>query len=152
MIIRPCRGGARVTASGSTILADVGTIESYWQANMDLLEERPQLDLYDLGLAHPHPVRGACRGEDRPHGECSPEPRQSRMHVVRPVEHSILSPGVRIDPGWQSSADSIVMGDTVIRAGAIVDRAIHRQGRLDRTQRGDRRRRHMSRTGRSPRA
>ena len=26
---------------------DVGTIESYWRANMDLLADRPQLDLYD---------------------------------------------------------------------------------------------------------
>jgi glucose-1-phosphate adenylyltransferase len=26
---------------------DVGTIDSYWQANMDLLEERAELDLYD---------------------------------------------------------------------------------------------------------
>jgi glucose-1-phosphate adenylyltransferase len=26
---------------------DVGTIDSYWQANMDLLDERSELDLYD---------------------------------------------------------------------------------------------------------
>jgi glucose-1-phosphate adenylyltransferase len=39
------------------------------------------------------------------------------------VEHSVLSPGVRVDPG-AVVRDSIVMGDTVIRAGAIIDRAI----------------------------
>src|SRR4030042_538034 len=26
---------------------DVGTIQSYWEANMALLEDRPELDLYD---------------------------------------------------------------------------------------------------------
>ncbi|PJB48378.1 MAG: glucose-1-phosphate adenylyltransferase, partial [Chloroflexi bacterium CG_4_9_14_3_um_filter_45_9] len=26
---------------------DVGTIESYWQANMDLIVDLPQLNLYD---------------------------------------------------------------------------------------------------------
>src|SRR3989304_3932781 len=39
------------------------------------------------------------------------------------VERSILSPGVRVDPG-AIVRDSVIMFDTVIRAGAVVDRAI----------------------------
>jgi glucose-1-phosphate adenylyltransferase len=39
------------------------------------------------------------------------------------VEHSVLSPGVRVDPG-AIVRDSVIMFDTVIRAGAVVDRAI----------------------------
>ncbi|MEP7159321.1 MAG: hypothetical protein ABI797_07820, partial [Chloroflexota bacterium] len=39
------------------------------------------------------------------------------------VERSVLSPGVRVDPG-AVVRDSIVMFDVVIRAGAVVDRAI----------------------------
>jgi glucose-1-phosphate adenylyltransferase len=39
------------------------------------------------------------------------------------VERSVLSPGVRVDPG-AVVRDSIIMFDTVIRAGAVVDRAI----------------------------
>jgi glucose-1-phosphate adenylyltransferase len=41
-------GGARVFGYRfDGYWQDVGTIESYWQANMDLLDERPELDLYD---------------------------------------------------------------------------------------------------------
>ena len=39
------------------------------------------------------------------------------------VEHSVLSPGVRVDPG-AIVRDSVIMFDTHIRAGAVVDRAI----------------------------
>ena len=41
-------GGARVFGYRfEGYWQDVGTVESYWQANMDLLEERPALDLDD---------------------------------------------------------------------------------------------------------
>jgi glucose-1-phosphate adenylyltransferase len=39
------------------------------------------------------------------------------------VEHSVLSPGVRVDPG-AIVRDSVIMFDAHIRAGAVVDRAI----------------------------
>jgi glucose-1-phosphate adenylyltransferase len=117
-------GGARVHGYRfEGYWQDVGTIESYWQANMDLLEERPQLDLYDLGwLIH-------TRSEERAAAKIGPTASVHRSLISHGcviygmVEHSILSPGVRVDPG-AVVRDSIVMGDTVIRAGAIVDRAI----------------------------
>ena len=67
------------------------------------------------------------------------------------VVNSVLSPGVRVDVG-AVVRDSIVMFDTVIRSGAVVDRAI-----LDKEvvvgPGGDRRRgpvRRPARTSRSP--
>ena len=102
---------------------DVGTIESYWQANMDLLVDRPQLDLYDRDwLIH-------TRSEERAPARIGPT---ANVHnslishgclVAGTVERSILSPGVRVDIG-AVVRDSIIMFDTVIRAGAIVDRSI----------------------------
>ncbi|WP_018651739.1 glucose-1-phosphate adenylyltransferase [Actinobacillus capsulatus] len=41
---RSCKGR---NASGSIYWRDVGTIDSYWAAHMDLVSEEPQLDLYD---------------------------------------------------------------------------------------------------------
>ncbi|MET1232070.1 MAG: sugar phosphate nucleotidyltransferase, partial [Candidatus Limnocylindrales bacterium] len=74
---------------------DVGTIESYWQANMDLLADRPQLDLYDRDwLIH-------TRSEERAPARIGPT---ANIHnslishgclVAGTVERSILSPGVR---------------------------------------------------------
>jgi glucose-1-phosphate adenylyltransferase len=102
---------------------DVGTIESYWQANMDLLVDRPQLDLYDRDwLIH-------TRSEERAPARIGPT---ANIHnslishgclVAGTVERSILSPGVRVDIG-AVVRDSVVMFDSVIRAGAIVDRSI----------------------------
>ncbi len=102
---------------------DVGTIESYWQANMDLLDERPELDLYDTGwLIH-------TRSEERAPAKIGPTASVHRSMISHgcviygTVEHSVLSPGVRVDVG-AVVRDSIVMFDCVIRAGAVVDRAI----------------------------
>src|SRR5687768_12448752 len=102
---------------------DVGTVEGYWQAHMDLLEEHPGLDLYDnTWLIH-------TRSEERAPARVGPTASVHRSLISHgcqiwgTVERSVLSPGVRVDPG-AVVRDSIVMFDTVIRAGAVVDRAI----------------------------
>jgi glucose-1-phosphate adenylyltransferase len=102
---------------------DVGTIESYWQAQMDLLDEHPGLDLYDKEwLIH-------TRSEERAPARVGPTASVHRSLISHgclisgTVERSVLSPGVRVDPG-AVVRDSIVMFDSVIRAGAVVDRAI----------------------------
>ena len=102
---------------------DVGTIESYWRANMDLLADRPQLDLYDRDwVIH-------TRSEERPPAHIGPT---ANVHnslvshgciIAGTVERSVLSPGVRVEIG-AVVRDSIVLFDSVVRAGAIVDRAI----------------------------
>ena len=102
---------------------DVGTIQSYWEANMALLDDAPELDLYDKEwLIH-------TRSEER-----APAKIGATSHVQRSlishgcvingtVVNSVLSPGVRVDVG-AVVRDSIIMFDSVIRAGAVVDRAI----------------------------
>ena len=72
---------------------DVGTIESYWQANMDLLAERPELDLYDREwVIH-------TRSEERPPARIGPTATVHRSMVSHgcviygTVERSVLSPG-----------------------------------------------------------
>ena len=102
---------------------DVGTVEGYWQAHMDLLEEHPGLDLYDKDwLIH-------TRSEERSPARIGPTANVHRSLISHgcqiwgTVERSVLSPGVRVDPG-AIVRDSIVMFDTVVRAGAVVDRAI----------------------------
>jgi glucose-1-phosphate adenylyltransferase len=102
---------------------DVGTVEGYWQAHMDLLEEHPGLDLYDKDwLIH-------TRSEERAPARVGPTANVHRSLISHgcqiwgTVERSVLSPGVRVDPG-AVVRDSIIMFDTVIRAGAVVDRAI----------------------------
>jgi glucose-1-phosphate adenylyltransferase len=102
---------------------DVGTVESYWQTSLDLLSDHPGIDLYDRGwLIY-------TKSEERAPALIGPEATVTRSMVSHgcvihgTVEHSILSPGVRVEAG-AVVRDSIVMFDTVIGAGATIDRAI----------------------------
>jgi glucose-1-phosphate adenylyltransferase len=102
---------------------DVGTVESYWETSLDLLSDHPGIDLYDRGwLIY-------TRSEERAPALIGAEARVTRSMVSHgcvihgTVEHSILSPGVRVEAG-AVVRDSIVMFDTVVGAGATVDRAI----------------------------
>lgn len=102
---------------------DVGTVESYWRTSLDLVSDEPGIELNDLGwLIY-------TRSEERPPARVGPEARVSRSMISHgcvvdgSVERSILSPGVRVAAG-ASVCDSIVMFDTVIGAGAVLDRVI----------------------------
>ena len=102
---------------------DVGTIQSYWETNMALLEDDPELDLYDKDwVIH-------TRSEERAPAKVGPTAQVHRSLISHgcvingTVVNSVLSPGVRVDPG-AVVRDSIVMFDTIIRSGAVVDRSI----------------------------
>jgi glucose-1-phosphate adenylyltransferase len=102
---------------------DVGTIQSFWEANMRLLDDDPDLDLYDKDwVIH-------TRSEERAPARVGPTAQVHKSlishgcEIAGTVVNSVLSPGVRVDVG-AVVRDSIVMFDSVIRAGAVVDRAI----------------------------
>ncbi len=119
-------GGARLFAFPYTgYWVDVGTIESYWQAHMDLLDGTDELHLNDRSwVVH-------TKTEERPpalviagarvvnamlSGGCVIE-RGAR------VERSVLSPGVVVRRG-AIVRESIVLTDCIIEPGATVERAI----------------------------
>jgi glucose-1-phosphate adenylyltransferase len=90
---------------------------------MALLDDTPELDLYDREwLIH-------TRSEERAPAKVGPTAQVHRSLISHgcvingTVVNSVLSPGVRVDVG-AVVRDSIVMFDTVIRSGAVVDRAI----------------------------
>ncbi|MCA1569887.1 MAG: NTP transferase domain-containing protein [Chloroflexi bacterium] len=102
---------------------DVGTVESYWATSLDLLRDDPGIELNDLGwLIY-------TRSEERPPARIGPGASVSRSMISHgcviegTVEHSVLSPGVRVAAG-AVVRDSIVMFDAVIEADAVLDRAI----------------------------
>jgi len=98
---------------------DVGTIQAYWETSMALLDENPGLDLYDSSwIIH-------TRSEERPPVKCI-QPGEIIKSMVSngcviqgSVTNSILSPGVRVEKG-ATVRDSVIMNDTVIRAGATI--------------------------------
>jgi glucose-1-phosphate adenylyltransferase len=102
---------------------DVGTIPAYWQTNLELLADEPELDLYDeRWTIH-------TRSEERPPVKLSSGAEVDRSLLSNgciiggTVINSVLSPGVIVEPGAEVR-DSIVLNDTVIEAGARIDRCI----------------------------
>jgi glucose-1-phosphate adenylyltransferase len=102
---------------------DVGTIQAYWEAHMDLLADHPPLDLNDRSwVIH-------TRSEERPPVNIRTGATVAHSLITDgctiegTVEYSVLSPGVRVERGAVVRY-SIIMTDSVIRAGAMVDRGI----------------------------
>jgi glucose-1-phosphate adenylyltransferase len=102
---------------------DVGTVEAYWKANLDLVGLVPPLDLFDRSwLIH-------TRSEERSPAKLGPDAvaRHSLVShgciVNGTVTNSVLSPGVKVSEG-AVVRDSIILLDTEIGPGAVVDTAI----------------------------
>ena len=102
---------------------DVGTIASYWEANMGLLNDPADFEMYDYDwVIH-------TRSEERPPAKIGAAAKVSNSlishgcHIVGTVEHSVLSPGVFVAEG-AVVRDSIVMNDTIVGRNAVVDCSI----------------------------
>ena len=104
---------------------DVGTVDAYWEAHMDLLETPPSLNLNDrTWVIH-------TRSEERPpvHIHKNATVRDSMLTdgtVVADgalIERSVLSPGVYVGPN-AIVRESIILTDSYIEAGAVVERCI----------------------------
>lgn len=102
---------------------DVGTIESYFQANMDLLADLPALDLYNPETEIRTRVIGYPPAKIGPRAEVSRSLVSIGCVINGRVERSILSPGVYVEEG-AVVRDSIIFDDSRIQAGAAIDRSI----------------------------
>lgn len=123
----------RMVSSGSNVFAfpytgywvDVGTVDSYWRAHMDLLADPPPIDLNDRSwIVH-------TRTEERPPVRIATGSEVLDSMITdgcvissgARVESCILSPGVIVQPG-AIIRESVVLTDSVIEAGAVVERTI----------------------------
>ena len=106
---------------------DVGTLTSYWQANMELIDVVPVFNLYEehwkiytQNDCLPPNLLGSDSVVERSIlGEGSV--------VYGEVRNSVIGPHVLIGAGAKVNG-SIIMKDTVVGAGAVIDRAIIADG------------------------
>lgn len=122
---KSCRGR---NPNGTSYWKDVGTLDSYWRANMDLLSQAPQLDIFD----EEWPIRGIpsqvnpskfyytnpdCRGMTNSiiAGAC----------VIKDAEinHSVLFDRIVVEPGARI-ADSVIMPQVNIGQNCVINRCI----------------------------
>ncbi len=102
---------------------DVGTIESYWESNMELIKALPAFNLYDdfwkiyTNSDHQPPTYTA------PKAIVEESLVTDGSEIYGQVYHSVLGSQVIVDKG-AVVRDSIIMGNTVIGENAVVERCI----------------------------
>lgn len=106
---------------------DVGTIDSLWEANMDLLDKNNELDLND--------PTWKIYTEDvttLPH-YIGPDAKINRAFITQgciiegEVKNSVLFTGAEVGPGAKI-IDSVLMPGVKVEAGAVVQRALVADG------------------------
>jgi len=108
---------------------DVGTIDAYWEAHMDLLASPPSLDLNDRSwIIH-------TRSEERPpvridRGAIVEDSMITDGSIIcagARVVRSVLSPGVYVGPN-ALVYESVILTDSYIEKDASIERAIIDKG------------------------
>jgi len=100
---------------------DVGTIESLWQSNMDLLDgnfanDMPDWKIFSRTTGKPPHYIGAT-------GSMKNSIISEGCEIYGTVEHSIIFPGVKIYEGAYVR-DSIIMANSVINSNTVVEYSI----------------------------
>ncbi|WP_029161609.1 glucose-1-phosphate adenylyltransferase [Clostridium scatologenes] len=102
---------------------DVGTIESYWEANMDLLKENNQLNLYDKSwkiYSNNSTLPPQYIGNDV---KVENSLISDGCVVLGDVLNSILFPGVYVGKNSRI-INSVILPNVIVEDNVIVDRAI----------------------------
>lgn len=102
---------------------DVGTLGSYWEANMELIDIIPEFNLYEeywkiytnSGILPPHYISDQSAVEKSIIG--------NGCDIYGEVHSSVISSGVTIGTG-SVVRDSIIMKDAVIGDHCVIDKAI----------------------------
>lgn len=128
IIPKMLQDGQRLAAySFSGYWKDVGTIESLWEANMDLLAAQPEIDLHDKRW------RICARNEGYMPQYISEGAEINNCLVTEgcvvegSVSNSVLSSGAVIEKGARV-IDSVIMPGARVKTGAKVQRAIVSEG------------------------
>ena len=102
---------------------DVGTIESLWEANMDLLTTPLPIDLHDKKWRIYARSYGAAPQFVSDTAKVADSLVTEGCEVDGEVNHSVLSTGVIVEKDARV-VDSVILPGAVIKSGALVQRAI----------------------------
>ena len=108
---------------------DVGTIRSYWEANLEMIDPHNSLNIYDKTWQiytsaknlPPHYISEKAKVERSLVNEA--------CAIYGTVKNSVLSSNVRIEEGAVVE-DSVILSDCVIKAGAKIRNAVINEGEV----------------------
>jgi glucose-1-phosphate adenylyltransferase len=106
---------------------DVGTLQSYWDANMELVDVVPEFNLYEELWQIYTKTEYLAPDYVSDKASISQTIIGDGAEIYGDVTHSVIGPGVVIEEGAVVK-DSIIMEDTVVKSGAQIDKAIIAQG------------------------
>nr|WP_156166139.1 MULTISPECIES: glucose-1-phosphate adenylyltransferase [unclassified Marinitoga] len=102
---------------------DVGTLQSYWESNLELLGPMPMLNIHDVNW------KIYTQSEELPPAFISSEAKltgsliSEGCEIYGEVHNSVLFQGVVVEDGVIIK-DSVIMNKTIIRKGAYIEKAI----------------------------
>lgn len=107
---------------------DIGLVDAYWEASMELLEANPPFDPGEPSWptrthVPPMPPARILRKEGLSGGVTDVLACNGSQVVDAHVERSILSPGVQVEPG-AVVIDSVLMEGVKVERGARLERAV----------------------------
>ena len=102
---------------------DVGTIDSLWEANMDLIDSRNELNLNDPTWKIYTEDTPALPQYIGPNAKIDKAFITQGCVVEGEVKHSVLFTGCKVGEGAKI-IDSVLMPDVEVAAGAVVQRAL----------------------------
>jgi len=102
---------------------DVGTVQSLWEANMDLLGEDPKFNIYDKKwrIFYRHnaePPQFIHKGASIKNSMIT-----EGCEIAGCVENSVISNGVTVESG-ATVRDSVIMSGVTVKSGAVVEYSI----------------------------
>ncbi len=102
---------------------DVGTIDSLWEANMDLLGEKPQFDIFDKSWKiysrnEAYPPQFICEGSKIENSLLT-----VGCYIEGSIKNSLLSQNVRIGRNAKV-IDSILFDNVIVEEGATIEYSI----------------------------
>lgn len=117
--------------NGTSYWKDVGSLGSYWRANMDLLNESPQMDIFDSHW----PIRGIPAQVNPSKFYYSDDSRRGITNSIvagacviknADISHSILFDSIRVEAGSEITASVILpqvhVGKNCVLKKCIIDR------------------------------
>ncbi len=98
---------------------DVGTIQAFWESNMDLITRVPQFNLFDpeWKIYTPNPVKPAHFIADT--GHVTRSIIAEGCMIYGQVKNSVVFPGVAVERGCYIE-DSIIMSNSIIKSDSQI--------------------------------
>ena len=117
---------------------DIGTVDAYWEAQMDLIEIHPQFNLYNFrwpirtGATHDPPAKFVFRDEAQARVGIATDSMVSHGCIISGgrIHRSVLGVGCRVN-SFSEVEESVLFESVRVGRHAKIRRAHHRQGRRD---------------------